>query len=261
MSESEPEQAVLRSSIGHHGAYIWETKRIFDMYVDLKSTDAVRSRVVEDNILNKSSESYREGIFKETTRRYIPDQEHFEKTPLMEVVTGSASEKVQNWILYYEYSNDDLVRVLTQKFLYPEYQKGALSIRSGDIMSFLDELEKEHPEIGEWSEQTKEQVSKHYLAALKNFDLLEGQQTKEFKHVYPPDEIITYVLYTLFEQDTIAADEIVNHNDWRLLLLSPEEVRGRLRELSSKYIRYEKRGDVERIEPKCSSLAEAVDEF
>lgn len=261
MSETEAERAVLRSSIGHHGAYIWETKRIFDEYVDLKSLDGVRSRVVEDNILNKSSESYRKSIFKEIARRYIPDREQYEETPLIRVVTGPVSEMVQNWILYYEYSTDDLVRVLTREFLYPKHQKGALSVESGEIVCFLDELEDKHSEIGEWSERTKEQVSKHYLAALKNFDLLEGQQTKEFKHVYPPDEVVTYVLYTLFERDTITTDEIIDHNDWRLLLLDPGEVRGRLRDLSPEYIRYEKRGDVERIEPKYSSLAEVVDEF
>jgi hypothetical protein len=261
MSESETEQPILSSSIGHHGAYIWETKRIFDEYVDCESIDDVRNRVVEDNILNKSSERYRKSIFEEVIRRYIPNRDQYEETPLITLITGPVSELVQDWALYYEYSNDDLVRTLTQEFLYPKYQKGALSIDKSDIVPFLNKLEEEHPEIEDWSEQTREQVSKHYLAALKNFDLLEGQQTKEFKYVYPPDEIVAYVLYTLFQQDMTTADEIVNHREWRLLLLDPEDVRQRLQDLSPEYIRYEKRGNVERIEPKFASLSEVIDEF
>lgn len=261
MTESEIEQPVLSSSIGHHGAYIWETKRIFDEYVESKSIETVRSRVVEDNILNKSSERYRKSIFEEVIRRYLPNRDQYEETPLIALITGPVSEMVQDWALYYEYSDDDLVRTLTQEFLYPKYQKGVLSIEKSDIVLFLNGLEEEHPEIEGWSEQTREQVSKHYLAALKNFDLLEGQQTKEFKYVYPPDEIVVYVLYTLFEQDTTTTDEIVNHRDWRLLFLDSEDVRRRLQDLSPEFIRYEKRGNVERIEPKFASLAEVIDEF
>jgi hypothetical protein len=46
----------LSASIGRHGAYIWETKRILERYVEAESYDAVKKAVLEDNLLRKGSE-------------------------------------------------------------------------------------------------------------------------------------------------------------------------------------------------------------
>lgn len=261
MTENTVIDEELSSSIAHHGAYIWETERILETYIDTESYSAVETAVLEDNLLRKSSDSYRKNILQEIARRYDLDKDGYTETPLVRVFKRPVSESIQEWILYYEFSQEPLVTLLTTEFLYPSFHSGALTLQKGDVVEFINDSEDEFPAISSWSENTRLRVAEHYLAAMKNFGLLEGSKEKEFKYVYPPDELILYVLYTLFEQDVTTADAVVEHSDWKLLLLTPEEVRDRIQEVSPTHVTYEKRGSVERLEPMYESLQECIDEF
>lgn len=251
----------LSASIGRHGAYLWETKRILEAYLETKSYEAVREAVVEDNLLRKGSERYREDILAEIAGRYRIDKESYTETPLLRTFKRPIADSIQNWILYYEFSQDPLVALITRDFLFPQFHEGALTIQKEDVLEFLDQIKSDHPVIGSWSENTKLSVAEHYLAAMKNFGLLEGNTQKEFSYVYAPDELVLYVLYSLFEQDMTTAKEVVQRPDWKLLLMTHEDVRDRLQGLSPTYVNYEKRGSVERLDPKYESLMECIDEF
>lgn len=255
------DNSKLSASIGRHGAYIWETKRILEKYVETESYGAVKEAVLEENLLRKGSERYREDILAEIMRRYDIDRNGYTETPLIRTFKRPISDSVRDWLLYYEFSQDPLVNYLTVEFLYPEFHEGGLTILKGDIISFLEESETEYSVIESWSENTKLSVAEHYLAAMKNFGLLEGNTEKEFKYVYPPDELVLYVLYSLFEQDVTTTDAVIEHPDWKLLLLTSEDVRERMQGVSPSHVQYEKRGSVERLEPKYDSLMECIDEF
>lgn len=255
------EQSTLSSSIAHHGAYVWETKLILETYAEVQSYDSVYEFVTEDNILNKSSETYRKKILREIARRYSIDKDGYSETPLVNVLSSDLPDATKEWILYYEFSADPLVRLLTVEFLYPLYSSGTLTVTNDDVVDFLDDLESEYSEIGEWSAETKKRVGQHYLAAMKNFEILEGSSTKEFAYIYPPEQAVAYVLYALLDEGVSAAEANVSHNDWKLLFLSTEDVRRRLQDLSPEFLRYEKRGTVERMDPKYESLMECVNEF
>lgn len=251
----------ISASIGRHGAYLWETKRVLETYVETHSYEAVREAVLEDNLLRKGSERYREDILSEIVRRYNIDKDGYTETPLLRAFNRPISESVRDWLLYYEFSQDPLVYYLTSEFLHPQFHEGALTVQKEDIIQFLENSMSEYSAIESWSENTKLSVAEHYLAAVKNFGLMEGNTTKEFKYVYSPDELVLYVLYSLFEQDVTTADAVINHTDWKLLLLTPDDVQDRIQDVSPSYVQYEKRGSVERLEPKYESLMECIDEF
>lgn len=261
MSAKAVTNEELSSSIAHHGAYIWETKRVLETYIENKSYAAVEEAVLEENLLRKSSESYRKNILGEISRRYGLDSERYTETPLVRVFKLPLAESLQEWILYYEFSQEPVVTFLTTEFLYPKFHTGALTVGADDVTDFLNQSAEEFSVIDSWSENTRLRVAQHYLAAMKNFGILEGSKRKEFKYVYPPDELITYVFYSLFEQDIRTADAVVAHPDWKLLLLTPEEVRDRLQDISPTHVTYEKRGSVERLEPVYDSLEGCLDEF
>jgi len=251
----------LSASIGRHGAYIWETKRILEVYIETQDYDAVKEAVLEDNLLRKGSERYREDILTEIAGRYSIDKYSFTETPLIQVFKRPVGEPIQEWVLYYEFSQDPLVSLLTTEFLYSEFHKGSLTVRKEDVIEFLDQSKSEYPVIGSWSENTLLSVAEHYLAAMKNFGLLEGNTQKEFRYVYLPEQVILYVLYSLFEDGTTTAEDVVDHQAWKLLLMDTDDVRDRLHDVSPSHVRYEKRGSVERLEPKYESLKECIDEF
>ena len=251
----------LSASIGRHGAYIWETKRIFETYIENQDYNGVKEAVLEENLLRKGSERYREDILTEIAARYSIDKQKYTETPIIRVFKRPVGESIQEWILYYEFSQDPLVLLLTTEFLYSEFHKGALTVQKEDVIEFLEQLESEYPVIESWSENTLLSVSEHYLAAMKNFGLLEGNTQKEFKYVYLPDQVVLYVLYSLFEDGITSAEAVVEHQAWKLLLMDTDDVRDRLQDVSPSHVRYEKRGSVERLEPKYESLKECIDEF
>ena len=259
MSAEQPE---LSSSIGHHSDYIWETKVVLEECSKVETYDELRERVQEDNILNKGSEDYRRKMLGEIRRRTGIGKNEIGDNALIKVINSpSVSDGVKDWIIYYHYSQDSLVKLLTGEFLYPKYESGILSVSRDDVIEFIDGLENEYPEVKEWTENTKQKVASHYLAALKNFGILEGKQKKEFKYIRAPNEVVAYVLYRLFDEGLSGVDEVVSSDEWRLLFLDEEETRERIMDISPTYVEYEKRGSVERLEPKYDSLKEVVDDF
>ncbi len=249
------------SWIAHNTTYIKETKHVLEEYVKLESFDAVKERVIEKNILNKNTHKYRRDVFREIARRYIPREDEYVETPLMRVLTSVVDDSVKDWILYYEFSQNNLIYRLTVDFLYQKYISGALIIQAPEIRTYITELGKTNPEIQEWSQSTLEEASTKYLSSLKNFGLLKGREEKEFAVFYIPDEAIAYVCYQLYENNLETVKELVSHPDWRLFLFDEDEVRRRLQGISPQYVRYEKRGSTERIEPVFENINEVIDDF
>lgn len=237
----------LDPKIAHHGAYIEETKRLLRTYVDCESYAELKHRVVEENLLNKDTDYYRKNILREVTRRYIPDTESYTVTPLMRVLTADVREDVVDWCLYYEFARDPFIRLVTEQYLYPEFERGALTVQAEDIVTFLESIQDDYTGLGDRTPTTIEEAATKYLAALKNFGLLDGSQRKEFAVTYIPDETIAYVIYRLFEQDVTTATSVINHDDWTLFLMDAAEVRRRIQDISPTYVTYEKRGSTERL--------------
>jgi len=257
----DPDDVEYDSWIAHNTTYIEETKRVLQEYVEHKSFDAVKERVIEQNILNKNTNKYRKDVFREIARRYIPREDEYVETPLMHVLASDVDDSVKEWVLYYEFSQNSLIHRLTIDFLYEKYTTGALLIQAPEIRAYITELGEDHPEIQDWSQSTLEETSTKYLSSLKNFGLLKGVQEKEFAVFYVPDETIAYVCYRLYGSDAETVDELVSHPDWRLFLFDEDEVRRRLQGISPRYVRYEKRGSTERIEPVFDDINEVIDDF
>lgn len=243
--DSPPE---LDPKIAHHGAYIDETKLLLREYRRLESFDALKERVVEENILNKSTDYYRKNILREVARRYIPDTETYNTTPLMCILDAGLRDDVENWCLYYEFAQDPFIRLVTLEYLYPEFDKGTLSVRSEEVVEFLKNIQNKYQGLDDRTDTTIEEAASKYLTAMKNFGLLEGRQRKEFAITYIPDEAIAYMVYRLFNAGVDTAAGVIEHEDWQILLLNEEDVRRRLQDISSSYVRYEKLGSTERLE-------------
>jgi len=247
--------------IASHSTYIDETKRILRTYTECESYDELEKRIIEENILHKKTDDYKEHVLREVTRRHIPDTEDYTETPLIQLLNTEVRSDVADWCLYYEFAQDPFIRVLTLEFLYPEYQRGILSIQTEDVVTFLESIEEQYSEIQERSETTIEKAAAKYLTSLRNFGLLEGTQKKEFAVTYVPDEAIAYILYRLFDKGVTSASEIISHQDWKLLLMDESEVQRRVRDISPQYISYEKRGSTERLVPNYDSTEDLINDL
>lgn len=251
----------LDPKIAHHSTYIDETKCVLRSYVESDSYEELERRVVDDNILNKDTDEYRTNILREVTRRHIPDKEKYTLTPIMHVVAADIRNNVIDWCLYYEFAQDPFIRLVTLEFLYPEFERGTLSIQATDIVAFIESIKEDYADLRDRSESTINEAATKYLTALRNFGLLEGTQRKEFAVTYVPDETIAYVVYRLFQNGASSATEVIEHDDWQLFLMSESDAQRRIQDISPQYVSYEKRGSTERLIKKYDSMEELIDAF
>ncbi|MFC6765530.1 BrxA family protein [Natrinema soli] len=260
--EDETAQAEsLDPKIAHHSTYIDETKRVLRTYVECKSYEELERKVVEDNILNKNTDEYRTNILREITRRHIHDREEYTETPLMQIMATDVRSDVTDWCLYYEFAQDPFIYLVTREFLYPEFERGTLSVQTVDIVTFIESIQEDYADLRDRSESTINEAATKYLTALRNFGLLEGSQRKEFAVTYVPDETIAYVVYRLFQKGAKSASDIIEHDDWKLFLMNESEVQRRVRDISPQYVSYEKRGSTERLITKHDSMEELINGF
>jgi hypothetical protein len=251
----------LDPRIAHHGAYIDETKKILRTYADRKSYEKMRTAVLEANLLNKRTEEYRTNILREVSRRHIPAEPDFEETPLVKLVASSAEPEVVDWCIYYEFSQDPFVRNLTIEFLYPKFERGTLSVETEDVANYIRSIRANSETLKDRSESTLEEAATKYLSALKNHGVLEGIQSKEFAVTFIPDQVISYIVYRIFAKGARSASEVIQHDDWKLLLLNESQVRRRISNLPASSVNYEKRGSTERILTGHDNINELIDAF
>lgn len=253
--------ASIDPKIAHHSTYIDETKRILRTYVECESYEELERRVVEENILNKDTDEYRTNILREVTRRYIPDKEEYTETPLMKIMSVDVRSDVTDWCLYYEFAQDPFIRLVTLAFLFPEFERGTLSVQATDIVTYIESIQEDYADLRDRSESTINEAATKYLTALRNYGLLEGTQRKEFAVTYVPDETVAYTVYRLFQTGAKSASDVIEHDDWKLFLMNESEVQRRIRDISPQYVSYEKRGSTERLITKHDSIEDLIDAF
>lgn len=259
--DNEAQAASLDPKIAHHSTYIDETKQILRAYTDCESYDELEQMVVEENILNKNTDEYRTNILREVTRRHIPSKQEYTETPLMQILSADVRSDVADWCLYYEFAQDPFIRLITIEFLYPEFERGTLSVQAEDIVTFIKSIKDDYADLRDRSDSTINEAATKYLTSLRNFGLLEGTQRKEFAVTYIPDETIAYVVYRLFAEEAASASDVIEHEDWKLFLMDQSEVQRRIRDISPQYINYEKRGSTERLRMKYDTIDKLIDAF
>jgi hypothetical protein len=152
-----------------------------------------------------------------------------------------------------------LVRHFLIDWLFTQYVDGAYRLRSEDLYSYLESLAKQGLTSTEvWTSLTLKRVAAGLLRMAVDFGLLVGTTTRVFTSYHLPEEAFLYLLHAMAEQNP-AASAIISSPDWRMYLLSPEDVeREVLRLHQYRKLHYEVAGSLARLELPCRSLLEYV---
>jgi hypothetical protein len=117
-----------------------------------------------------------------------------------------------------------LVRDFLANWLYEQYQEGAYRIRSEDVIPYLERLPERDVEVdSSWSDSTLNRVASGLLRIAADFGLLEGKQVREFSSYHLSDVALKYLLHAMDEMLSNAG-QIVNAADWKMYMMSTEEV-------------------------------------
>ena len=119
---------------------------------------------------------------------------------------------------------NDLVRPV-RLLLYDIIQRVVVSRRlageremiTADVQRFLDDMQPVHPEVARWSHSTRVRLSRHALATMRDFGLLQGKVSKQIVEPIVPSVVVQHLI-RLLQEEGIPSEHIAHHPDWQLWL-------------------------------------------
>ncbi len=228
----EERSSKYSSTNSSKGALLTESDILFSYLArNNGDLDSARHAVINEDIFAKKTHQTRKRCWDVLHSRYFPNQlpsEHLH--PIVEIYKAKASQIIKRGILYFHFATSDLFAYqATVKLLYGTFRRGLSSIGPRNIHEFLDSQAESHPEIKKWSYQTRRSVVGHYLSTVRDFGLLEGTARKRIHKPMVDQNLLLYIV-TILRDCGKLAKEIVASDDFKLFLLSPEEVAVRLAE-------------------------------
>jgi hypothetical protein len=144
---------------------------------------------------------------------------------LMAAATDLAGLKLL--LLLHTARQDTLLYAIIQEVVAPRRHAGLTAISYVEMQRFLDEAAPTHPEIHTWSRATRIKLAGNLLTVLRDYGLLTGTATKRIvEPVVSP--FAAGHLARLLAAEGIAPEQIADHPDWALWLLTPERARALL---------------------------------
>lgn len=224
---------VYTSNLSRKGALLDESLVVLSRIDAGESPDRVREKILDEDLLHKTTRITRQGVWEEIRSRYLTNPE---LTPtLARLVTHAPDHATARLVLFYSFcQSEPLLRDVVLDCVYPRYQAGFSGVSKADVQTYFDDLASKHPEISAWSPQTRDKVVSNFLSILRDFGLLTGTQRKTFTRLFVPLPFFVYVLYRMRDQCLVAAPQVVEAEDWCLFLLERDEVIDLLEEASSR---------------------------
>jgi len=247
------------SGLSTKGSLLEETLIVLRMIDQGHSLRQVKAMVVEHNLLGKMTQVTSEVVWKRIHAHYLGDREHTHT--LARMVVHAPDQQTGRLALFYEFCRSTpLLRDVTTKCVYPRYAAGYTAIDKAIIQQHFDAISAIHPEIAEWSPQTRDKVISNILTILRDFGLLRGTQRKQFSHLYVPLSAFVYVLYRLAQDGVSAPESILNAEDWRLFFLERADVMVLLDEATAAgHCTFKHQGDIYTLDLRYPSLEACVE--
>lgn len=252
-------QPAYSSALSGKAALLEETLAALRQINQGHTPEAVKAMVVEEDLLGKTSRATRESVWNEIQARYLVDEGHARL--LARMVVQAPDRQTERLVLFYEMCRAmPILHDTTIHCVYPRYASGYSAIDKTDIQRYFDTIAPEHPELEEWSPQTRYKVVSNILTALRDFGLLEGVQRKQFTRLFVPLPAFVYVFYRLAQDGLTAAKDVLDTDEWRLFFLEQPDVLSLLEEASAAgHCTFKQRGDIYSLELHYPSLEACVD--
>lgn len=239
------------------GALVKETYELFNnIHAGLPISNA-RQTILEAGIIKKTSYETRRRVWDAIKHRYLSINPEWVARALANASEyGADSPEYLSLAYLYFVLRDRLVFCIVTELIWGKWQQQTTTISRGDVVQFLEEMAKEHPQIKRWRESTRLRLASSILAALRDFGLLKGIQKKLIQRPLIASTTILHLLYILMSEG-LEGRKILEAPDWRLFLWTEMDVIRALGELSQQqWIRFEKSGNTVILELK--RLPEAV---
>lgn len=237
------------------GALLPDARRLVEVWDLTELADANLARVAGGNLLGK------------TTRRRLDDVLRRCLVPRLvapgpQVIAALkqllADHRAFVEALYYETSRDEvLLAAFAEGPCFSWYEAGRARVMIDETVAWLAE-QTGAGVLPEWSPTVRIKVARGLLAALRDFQVLEGEAVKRFA---PPQLSVrgfAYVAFRLHEQGA-SSTAVVTSPVWRRWLLGPDRVEDLLHQAArAGVLTYGSAGTAVRIDWHVGTLEESV---
>lgn len=206
----------------NRGALIQETFAAFRSWDFCSSKQANFNRIRETNTINAPSANGLKAVLKDLSIRFNP--EGVDK-PL--VLLAQRELSLDLWrpeLLWHLAHSEYLVMDFLANWLYPRIHDGHVQFTPAEVSAGYRWLLEPNKLVKKpWSETTLQGLSSGLLRMVAAFGLLEGKTIKRAAPFHLAEPCFLYVLHAIQERG-VSSNKIVEAEDWRIFLLSPQDV-------------------------------------
>jgi len=233
------------SRLSARSALYGELHQLLDTSSARLSSTEYRARVLDENVLGRSSSAARSKLWKELKGRYRLDGDDPIFSAFWTEWRRCESDPERGLTAYVLLAlNDRFVADIGVEWLFPLLRRAPAEIRVADILAFISRAEPAHPEVRSWSEKTRLAVAQKYAASIRDFGLAKGTTRKSTIRPALYASPVRLLVHAL-RLAGIGPLEIVRSRVFRLLALDESEVIDALGELSRLgTLRFRMQGDV-----------------
>ena len=225
------------------GALVEEAHAVFIAINNGMQVGEARIAIRDGQIFRKASYETRRKILDLLTHRYFWPEGDWSVQAMAKATDAGAKSPAFLSLTYLYYAlRDQFAFELVVGPIWDRWQNRSTSITREDLLQFLEQKSVEQPQIKKWRESTRSKLAQSTLAALRDFGLLNGTQTKQIQKPVITPETVFHLLCVLLAEG-LDGRSVLEARDWRLFLWSESEVVQALGELAQKrWIRFEKSG-------------------
>lgn len=192
--------------------------------------------------------------------RYLVEDAQPAKILKIHQKKNSPVEFTQLLCLYTCRANSILADFIRQVY-WDKYSSGYETLSIEDAKDFVIRAVQDRKMIKPWSETTIKKVSSYLTGCCVDFGLLEKIRKKERRLLsFRLESKISTILAYDLHFSGLGDNAVIEHKDWAIFGLEPQDVRDELKRLSLKnYLMIQSAGDVTRLEWSFNSMEECLD--
>jgi hypothetical protein len=254
LTETLPEEAIVSTRLTRKGPLIEETYSAFSHWSLASTLQENLSRLERENPFGAKSERWLVEVTRTIYRRF----RGVHIRPL--VLLAQAGCPLDVWkpcLLWHLGRRDLLYYLFSSDWLYPAYRSGVYALRTKDVVEFVRRITPGRlNKTTVISEYGATRLARDLLMASALFGLIEGNVSRSFTHRHLPSTSFLYIAQGIAE--TVGGGRVlIDSIDWRLFLLSPEDVEREFHELHQfQKVSLESAGSVVNLRLPAASLAE-----
>ncbi len=194
-----------------------ETRQFLLTFARLGDLEATRQALVNGGLLQRSRATRTTIVRIVQLRLTHWNPPAWVLDDLISFAQDGRQAELQAALLLHTARQDVLLYDIIQRVVVSRWLAGERGLITADIQRFLDDMQPAHPEVARWSHSTRVRLSRHALATMRDFGLLQGKVSKQIVEPIVPPAVMLHLI-RLLQAEKIPPEQMAQHPDWQLWL-------------------------------------------